>query len=331
MERLAMRLLTIIVAILASLWGGYWFVGSSALERAAKDWFTTQSAARYTGLSVAGFPNRFDLTVEGLHLEAPGGRLTWDAPTAKLYAMTWKPWHIIAALPSAQTLTLPDQVITLTSTNLQGSLSVAPDTRAELNELRLIGAALEAASSAGWTLAAGDLSLAARRDASAPDTYEIGLRITDLTPDPALMTALLGKADLPPAIGLIHADARVTLSAPLDRFAGDTHPQLTKIALADASLEWGSLKLTGKGDIAPDADGLAQGRIDWTLENWQVVPDLVVETGLVKPEIRPTVERMLQVLADQSPDPKILSLPLILQNGRMSLGPFPLGPAPRLN
>ena len=35
-----------------------------------------------------------------------------------------------------------------------------------------------------------------------------------------------------------------------------------------------------------------------------------------------------QALAAQSPDPAVLSLTLTMAEGRMSFGPFPLGPAP---
>ena len=53
--------------------------------------------------------------------------------------------------------------------------------------------------------------------------------------------------------------------------------------------------------------------------------------GLVKPDIAPTVERMLEVIAAQSPDLDVINITLSCQDGRMSLGPLPLGPAPRLH
>ena len=38
----------------------------------------------------------------------------------------------------------------------------------------------------------------------------------------------------------------------------------------------------------------------------------------------------MQALASQSPDLSVLSLTLVLKDGQMNFGPFPLGPAPRL-
>ena len=104
------------------------------------------------GVSVQGFPNRFDLTVTDLHLADPVTGFGWDAPFAQVFSMTWKPWHLIGALPNSQTVTLPDQVIELASTKLQGSLKLVPGAALALDGVVVDGADLVATSSLGWVL-----------------------------------------------------------------------------------------------------------------------------------------------------------------------------------
>ncbi|MFN4131268.1 MAG: DUF2125 domain-containing protein, partial [Paracoccaceae bacterium] len=58
---------------------------------------------------------------------------------------------------------------------------------------------------------------------------------------------------------------------------------------------------------------------------------LATTMGLIKPEIAPTVQNMMQAVAGSSGDPEVLEMPLIFRDGQMLLGPLPLGPAPRLN
>ncbi len=330
-----MRWLIGLMVILATLWGGYWVVGSRAVDRGVRDWFTAEQAAgrtaRYDTLSVAGFPSRFDLTVNGLHLESPDGAIVWDAPFAQVFALTYKPWHVIAALPHMQTLGLPGEQVTLASSYLQGSLVVTPDMSAGLNRITAVGRDLVLTSDAGWSVLAAEVDFATKRDAANPLAHQIGLRVTDLAPDAGLMAGLAAKTDLPPVIGLVQADATVQFSAPLDRFAGDTRPQVTGVTLTDARLVWGGMILTGTGAVMADAKGFAEGRIAWSLTNWQQVPPALVAAGLIKPEVELTVTRMMEVLAAQSPDPQLMTLPLVFQSGRASLGPLPLGPAPRLN
>jgi hypothetical protein len=335
LERVTMRILTALVVLFAVAWGGYWFVGARTLDNAARDWFTAEQAAggaaRYESLSVAGFPNRFDLTVDGLHLESPDGSMKWDAPFAQIFALTYKPWHLIAALPNEQTIFVADQAVTLTSSYLQGSLVVSPNTSAALNRVTIVGRDLIASSTAGWGGGAGEINLASRRDPADDLTHEIGVRVTDLALAPELFARYLGDADLPPVIGLIHADANVTLTAPLDRYSAEIRPRVSRIDLVDSAIVWGGLSLKGKGEISADEGGFAKGRVDWTLTNWQSVPAALVAAGVIKPGVERTVRGMLQAMAAQSPDPNALVLPMVFQSGRVSLGPLPLGQAPRLN
>ena len=57
---------------------------------------------------------------------------------------------------------------------------------------------------------------------------------------------------------------------------------------------------------------------------------VMVALGLIKPEVTETVTRAMELLAQQDGTPEVLDVPLVFQNGRMSLGPVPLGAAPYL-
>lgn len=332
-----MRWLLAIFAVLVALWCGWWWAGSTLIAREARGFLAQQAAeGRVTGtpeVSVAGFPSRFDLTIEPLALRDPASGAGYAAPFVQIFAMTWKPWHIIAALPPTQVLTLPDgQGVTLTGTDLKASLRAAPALDLPLAEARLAGRALSAASDAGWTLGAESLALALRQ-ADGPADYALGLEATRIAPDPALIAALAAAtppSDLPAVIDRLHADATLTLSAPLDRHAGQARPRLLALDLRGAGLDWGALSISAAGRIAPDDRGFAAGRIEIAIRGRDRLPALLVALGLVKPEIAPTIARVLDSAAAAGADPEVLTLPLLLQDGWISLGPLPLGPAPLL-
>jgi hypothetical protein len=329
-----MRRLLFLLILGTALWSGYWFAGSSVLRQGAEDWFATAPAqgliAENSGLAVTGFPNRFDLTVEGLRLADPASGMGWQAPFAQVFAMTWKPWHIIAALPPDQVVTLPDQDLALQSDGLLASLRARPTTDLPLAMAVVETDTLRAESTLGWTVAAGRsvLSLAAVEGAVAD--YVLSVDIANLAPDPAQMAQLLPEGGLPPELAVIKLRATLTLSAPLDRHAGDANPMLQALDLTETLVSWGDLLLAAQGRIAPDDQGFAAGRIEISLSNWRRILPLLVASGAVKPELAPTVETMLAGLAQQSGDPDVLKLPLVLDGGWMSLGPVPLGPAPQM-
>lgn len=329
-----MRRLLFLLVLGTVIWSGYWFIGSSAVRQGAEQWFADLPAqgitARKSALSVTGFPNRFDVTVEGLRLAHPKGEFGWEAPFAQIFAMAWKPWHIIAALPPEQKLRLPDQELVITTDGLLASLRASPTTDLPLAAAVAESGVFRVTSSQGWTAAAEKAVASVRAVEGQASAYDLGLDIAGLAPDPVQIAALTAKTDLPATVSVIHLLARATLTAPLNRHAGNAQPQLAALDLTEALVTWGPLSITASGGIAPDAEGIAAGRIDIDVTNWDRLVPVLVVSGAIKPELAQTVQNMLGALANEGGDPAILKLPLVFGEGRMSLGPLPLGPAPML-
>ena len=329
-----MRKLLFLLILGTALWSGYWFVGSSALRQGTEQWFADQVAqgvtAEKTALSVVGFPNRFDVTVDGLRLADPQSGIGWEAPFVQVFAMTWKPWHIIAALPPEQVVTLPDQKIAVTSDGFRASLRARPATDVPLAAVILESGAFLASSTSGLTIGADRAVVSVLAAEGRPNAYDLALDIAGLAPDPDQMARLTEGAGLPATIATIQVRAVASLTAPIDRHAGETRPQLAALDLGQALVNWGDMSVTASGSIAPDAAGFAAGRIEIAVTNWQHLVPVLVAAGAIKPELSQTVENMMAALAKDTGDPNVLKLPLLLEGGRMSLGPLPLGPAPMM-
>lgn len=326
-----MRALVWVLVAAAVTWGGYWFVGARALENGAQAWFQDQAGAGWlaerSSLSVSGFPNRFDLTVNDLRLADPETGFGWTAPFVQVLSLSYKPWHVIAALPNLQQVQTPEQDLSVASDRLQGSIVVVPGTNLILDRVTLVGDALRITSDLGWTVGVDTLRFATKQAAPGGTMHEIGVELLGLMPDARITSAL---PQLPGKLDRLHLDAVVTLTAPLDRNAGKSRPQALQIDLKDLQLAWGPLVLTGTGSVQSGSGGLAEGRVGLTLRNWREAIPLAVAAGLITAEVAPTWQNMFALLAAQSGDPADLDLPLVFAKGRMSLGPLPLGPAPRL-
>ncbi len=324
-----MRGLIAVVLVAALAWGAYWFVGSRAVERGVDAWFAAQTAegrvAEREAVKVQGFPNRFDLTVTAPRLYDPQTGYGWEAPFVQLLSLSYQPWKIIAAFPSEQIVTTPLQDLTVTSAKLQASAALAPSSPIGVSRMTLVGDGVGVRSSLGWTAAAQTLRFATRTVSDDGREHEIGFEALEVAPDAALLAAL---PDLPPTLSRIHLDAIVGFSP----ISEDGAPApVSGVDLKEVLITWGDIALYGKGRVAANADGLGEGRIDFRLTNWRKILPLAVATGAISAETLPTWERALTLLAAQSGNGDDLDLPLTMQNGRMSLGPLPLGPAPRLN
>lgn len=325
-----MRVLLWIVVVAAGLWSAYWFAGSTVVERAATGWFEQAGEQGLTalndGLRVAGYPNRFDLTVTAPDLADPASGYGWRADFVQVLAMTWKPWHLIALLPPTQTFTTPEGEVSVTSTRLRGSLVLHPGSDLALNRTVIEAADLAIITPTGTTRLA-TANLATAEDATRLHSHRIGARLTGLAPDPARMA---GASGLPPALSALTLDAHLLLSAALDRHVGETRPEITGLVLDGLAVDWGDLQVTATGSVATTSDGRAEGRIDFVVQNWRLLPGALGALGVVQPELAPTLLRALEIMAEDAPDPARLDLPLTFKSGRMLLGPLPIGFAPVL-
>lgn len=335
-----MRKLIVLLLVLVALWSGYWYAASRLVRQGVEEFFANAAdqglEAEKTGFTLQGYPNRIDLTVEGLKLSDPASGFAWQAPFAQVFAMTWKPWHIIAAFAPEQVVTLPDQALTVTSQDLMASLRARPSTDLPLAEARLAGTSLTLVSDQGWTVGLGDFALGLRAQPDfGPSDYEFGFDLAPMSPDPAFLAAVrsvtipdLPASDLPDTIDTLSSSILLTFTAALDRHMGDTNPLLTRIDIGNVSMVWGVLEVSASGAVEADAQGYAAGKVTVTVRNWDRLPALLVAAGAIKPEMAPTIVKAMQALAAQSDDLTVLTLPLTLTEGQMSFGPFPLGPAP---
>ena len=327
-----MRALLWLVLAAAGVWGSYWWVGSASVENGVNAWFADPGqsglVAQNTSVTVSGFPNRFDLTVEGLDLADPASGLGWKAPFVQVFSMTWKPWHLIAAFAPGQQIVFTDQVVTLDGTGMKASVQLHPSSQLGLSETRGEASDLTLASDLGWRMTVARVFASTLE--VGPVAHRLGLSVQGLTPDADFLAALAGS-DLPGVIETLHLDATAQFTAPLDRLAPQTQPRLTELALADLRLIWGALKITATGGLRAGPDGLAEGEIAIKVAGWRRLPAVVAAFGVVNEQMEPSIERALEVMAQAGSDPEVLELVLRCADGQMSLGPFPLGPAPRLN
>ena len=325
----AMRFLLWLMLGLGVLWGGYWVVGSRALDREVNAWFATQAAGGLMigrdAVSVAGFPNRFDVTVTAPFVMDEASGWGWSAPFVQVFSMTWKPWHMIAAVAPTQDVTTPlGRIVTVTS-DIRASLKLRPGLDLALDQVIIDGKKLSFTSD-GWSMAAGRIELAAAADATRLNGVRLGLQADDVTLDPAIAALV---PDLGPVIKDTHLDATVQLSVPVDRHLTPA-AQVTAVHLAEAYMTWGDLMISGKGDLVRAGDGRAEGEIALSIAGWQRLPDALSALGVLPDRVKPWVTRALTLLAAGLGEADRLEVPLTFKDGRMSLGALPLGPAPML-
>ena len=323
-----MRILVTLLLALVLLWGGAWLVGARMIERSAETWFAEQEAAGlladFEALAVAGFPARMTLEIERLRLADPRLGTGWEMPALSVEWQARRPGLVRAVPEGGHRLFLAGAPQELDAATMAGHLELGGHTGAlreavlEAAELRLVPLA-----ETGGGGALGRLELRVSATPDAPERLALALGLRDLA-----LRGLDGAAATP--MERLDMAATLVMEAPLDSRAAQRMPQPTELIVESGTLDWGETQGRAEGRLDIGPDGLPEGRIDLEVREWRPLLHLAAELGALEPGLVPTWERVLETLEEAGARPGVLSMPLVYRGGRVSLGPLPLGPAPRL-
>lgn len=321
-----MRFLVGGIMALFIAWAGYWFVGQRVIEGQIAEALGGDLPEGITvsqeGFDIAGFPSRFDLTVTQPRIYDALSGWGWNAAFAQVFSMTWKPWHLIAALPHSQNVDTPLGPLTLETAQFMASLRVAPNASAAIEEAVLEVETAQVSAVFLPKITAETMVFAFKREEGPGFAYRLGVQIGALTP---LVAAPTGGN-----LAAGRLDAVIETTDALDRAMVQTRPQVTAIDLRALSLDWGAVLVTGDGKITADEAGFAEGEIALKVTGWRDLAARLADFGMLRAELAPTITRGLELIAERQGNPEVLDLPLQYDSGRAYLGPLPIGAAPLL-
>lgn len=318
-----MRFILGVVALLAVLYGGYWFVGQGAVERGAAAAFAEMEArgieATHEGIATVGFPSRFDTTVTTPRLRDPVTGLGWTAPWMQVFALSYMPNAVIALLPDEQTILLPDQTVAVAAEDIRASASVGFSPALPFDDLTVQSGPLTLTGETGWQAGLARALVALRRAGVEAPAYDLWVEATDITLPAGV------APDLPDMVPVLRLDGTVTLDREIDRHTTAARP--VAVDLRTLVVDLGETGVQAEGNLTFDASGVPEGTVTITLRDWQRAIGFAVAAGLVPPGAAGMAERAAAVMAGGDVD---LTTALVFEAGQMRLGPLPLGPAPAL-
>lgn len=331
-----LRKLVIGVLLLGTVWTGLWF-GIAAATRAGLDnWSDLRRAEGWhvemTSRQQSGFPLDIHTHIDGLTLERPRTATRIEIPDIEIRSALMKPLSPEIHLP-AQTLVIANSVsrATLELEQAKGFLSFHPTPMLELEEAGFVLAPWQVSGPNGPLLMAQGALAEMAQDSADPTVYHFEITAEALRPAAALTEAVSRASDLPEAFDAFLGQMTVAFDRPFDRRSQPRdRPQPRRIDLRRANVKWGAIDLAAEAELAVDQNGLPEGTLSLSARNWMRILDLVEAAGLLDLELRRQIENTLGIVARMNGDEDSIDVEITFAGGRMSLGMFPLGPAPRL-
>jgi hypothetical protein len=330
-----MKRLLILIVVVAALGGIAWAVAAMTMQTAATRWLDDRQVEGWVvnvaDVSVEGFPLDFETEFTDLTLADPETGVAWSTPRFRLHQEVYRLDRIAAFFPEAQTLASPEERLTLTSSAMSANLDVQPTANFALDGARGVLSELEIISSAGWTTTLEEADLTIERIDGEEARYAINVTAFEMVPPAAIRNHLDPAGVLPERIAQLVVDGRARFDAPWDMSAIEVaRPQPTELEIEQISANWGDMLFRATGTLEVTEGGVPEGSLTVRAENWRAMVDLAENAGLLPERIRPTAEAMLEVLAGINGSAENIDATLNFANGRVFLGPLPIGPAPSL-
>jgi hypothetical protein len=321
----------VLLLVAAASYTGFWFYIAAQLPPSIGTWAEARRAegysVRWDSLAVGGFPTTFRVTLANaayagtrpLPFRAAAGTLIGEARPWNL-----RRWRVRA--PQGAGIEAAREGDTVTAATLDATVAIAADNDATIDLTAHQIAAKAAAAALHIADAQAHLALPGRPPA-------------DHRQDGAQVTLQLMAIALPQAVPSLGAtiDA-VTLSGTLKGAIppGQLRQALSAwrddggtIELAESTLRWGSLAANANGTLALDAGLQPIGALTATIENHDAVIDAAVAGGTLRANDANLAKVLLGLMAKPGPDGrKQLTLPVTVQNRRLSLGPAQIAVLP---
>lgn len=324
---LALAFLLCCVIWAASAWGLRKTVSSWFAEQARQGWL-----AEYQALNTGGFPIHHDLRIIAPMLADPGTGAAWRAEWLRMRGrMIWPSPLRITFPDSPQRLSYFDQTATLTAQGMIIDLALAPGNALKVETLMLSSGPLALSLEGAPRLRLSALVLDMQHIPKTETQYEIKAEVAELSPEGVLRQQLNGLDDLPQALSDLRLKATIEFDTEWDRRALEQQrPQPRFIALDEARAQWADLLLRLTGELSVDEFGRLTGDLAVRAENWRSLLSMAERVGLLPPQMRSGIDRVLSLFARQQATGDTLDIVLTLQQGQIWLGPLPVGTAPNL-
>ena len=318
------RWLAVAVAVAVVLWSGWWFVGSYGVRRgvegAAADLRAGGWDVAWDDLSMAGFPNRFDLTVDAPRATDPTGAWTVSAPFVQVFALSYRLNHVIAVAPDTITVDGPAGEVVVTDDDLRASAVVAPGPDLALTRATVAGEGI-GIEWQGRTVGVGAAQWALRLGEGAR-AYDVALGAERIALPPAIRELVDPDGRMPDVVGALTGRGTAILDRPLDRhLAGPVGVEA--LTLEDAALRWGDVSLRLRGTLTADAAGRAEGALEVNVGDVDRLMDLV------EPYLPQGQARLVRTLAAAAVAGAPGGwLPLPVERGAVRFGPLTVAMLP---
>lgn len=324
-KRLAIMLLAPVV-----LWSGYWVVAAYAVQQGPQLAMGPAAKAgvivHFDRARVEGFPSRFELTLSELSVDAAQA-LSWDTQNVLVHAASHRPNEVSLDLSQPHRITGAWGEVQLDTAQAQITVLFKPTWSLGIGAITAGADGLRLSKVDEWGLDVGTVRARLTGYSDTEDAYRFDAELSDID----LSDLLVGLPDNYQMMRSAEIKGDVVFDAAWDRRALEQGaPTARAVHLEHAQFDFGVSVISAAGRLTVDDIGVLSGKIGVSVAQWRDVFELAQQLGYIEPGLENFFLSLLTDMAAQDGSPETLSLPLVIHEGRVSMGALSFGMLPKL-
>ena len=310
------------------IWSGYWAASAQAITKgvslASEDTQFLGLSAQFEMASVTGYPQRFTVGLSDIEIETEN-IFIWKTQGVSLEAKSYLPNKITLELSEPHRISGSLGELDIDAAHAEITALFQPNWRLALGNISLSFNDLKIASANQWGASIGTVLASVKSFPDNSNAYQLSAELKNLN----LSDVIVGVPAKYQTIQNLSLLSEILLTRPLDRLIiGNGAPTLQRLLLQKAQFDFGASLISVDGKLDFEENGVMTGNVNVTVQDWKSLFNLAKDVGYIEPNLEDFFAMILADLAAQEGSDDTLTIPLNIQNNKISYGALNLGILP---
>ena len=318
----------LLIALPFLIWTGYWAASAYAIKKsillARENTQVPGLNVQFEVASVTGYPQRFSVGVSEIEVETRNSFI-WKTQEVILKAKSYSPNEVSLDLSEPHRISGSLGLLNMDAGNAKLTALFQPNWQLALGNINLIFEDLRIAYESHWDASIGKASARLKSFPDNTRAYQLNIELEDFN----LSDVFAGIPTKYQTIQNVSLVTEVLLTSPLDRLIiGNGAPALQMLLVRKAQFDFGASVVSLDGKLAYDENDTVTGVLNVTVQGWESLFNLAKDVGYIEPNLENLFAMILTDLASQDGISETLTIPLDIQNNKISYGALTLGILP---
>lgn len=320
-----MRLVALLIIFLIFLWSFFWWAGSQQIYKSVQTWFHEEKEAgkrQYERISLRGFPNRFDLSIENVNIIDKDDQFSISTELIQLLRLIYNRNHIIGTIKPPINLKIKGKRFEIDGDWLKSSFKFKPGT--QVASLIFQGKNLTLTNNNDVWKSTDFLVAVEKAEGLDPTNYNLHITINNITLQSNNVVTDTQSPLVGPTIKKISINSAIKLSYPLDTiFTKNSIKELNGLKM---EMEWGLIKSSLNGNLKFSNHNLLSGTLEIALINWNNLIFNLRKENILDDKLLKKIKAAMTFIASQKvQQQKSIALTIKVKDNLIFLGPLRIG------